>query len=291
MLSLEQLRQNAVLPTDEWLKLRDTIITLVRERLVARQLFDIMPVPATTQEWGYDRVKTEFASSPLIAKGASFPRDSYDLERIRFPMFKIGDGFTIPREDYLSGTFRSLSVEMMTRRVAEKEDQFLLVGDADFASGQGVNNFAGQTQAAAGVWASATPSAIYDDVRKAVSKLEAQKFTGPYSGVFHISQIANLRKFDTTSQRTALELVTGSPGLLDQVLISFAQTAGTGVIMQTGPDIAQLALAEDLTVEEPFYAVSSQRWEGNVYERFVPVFYQYGSVASKSDAIATLTSI
>src|SRR5437763_1351711 len=112
---------------------------------------------------------------------------------------------------------------MISLRVAEKEDNIHLVGSSGLASKQGINNFAGQTQAASGVWSAATPSAMYDDVRKAISKIEAQTFTGPYSAVFHISQIANLRKFDTTSQRTALELVTGSPGLLENVLISFAQ--------------------------------------------------------------------
>lgn len=292
MLTLDQLRANATFPTDELLELRDAIITQVRERLVMRQIMSIRQVPASAQEYGYDRIKTEFAGAAVVGKGSNFPRDRYDTERIKLTIFKIGDGFTIPREDYIAGQWRTQSLEQMVRRIAEKEDGFILDGDADLAPNAGALDFAGNTRAdgIAGGWPAGTPNQIYDEIRQTLALLEADKFGGPYTAVVPVARMSDLRKFDTTSQRTALELVTGDPGLVSTLLPSFASPVGTVLFLQAGSDIAELVMAEDLTVEEPQYMVSNQRWEGNVYERFVPVFYQYGTVAGKSDALATLTS-
>lgn len=294
MLSLNELRNNATLPEEEWQVIRDRIVTQVRERLVGRELMDILQVAATTQEYAYDRIKTEFASAQVIAKGADFPRDTYDTERPKVSILKIGDGFTIPREDYLSAQFQTQSIEQMIRRIAEKEDDVIFNGDAAFLPDGGAVDFAGNTRAdgITGGWpgASGTPNAIYDEVRQTVALLEADKFTGPFTMVVHPDRMSDLRKFDTTSQRTALELVVGEPGIVEKLLVSYAIAAGTVLIMQTGPDVAQLVLAEDLTVENPVYELQQQRFAGNVYERMVPVFYQYGTAAGKSDAIATLTS-
>ncbi len=296
MLSLEQLKNNAVLPTEEFQKIRDGIITAVREKLVGRQFMDILQVPATVQEYGYDRMKTEMAAATVIGKGGDFPRDIYDTERIKVPILKLGDGFTIPREDYLAGVFKTNSVDQMTRRMAEKEDNLIILGDTTFLSAGGMLNVAGNT-ATDGItsgWGDATngtPSAIYNEVRKALATMEVDKFTGPYVMIIGKDHFSDLRKFDTTSQRTAMELLTGDPGLVSTLVMSYALDNDTVLYMQTGSDIAQLIVAEDLTVEEPNYVYRQQRWEGNVYERLYPLFYQYGTVAGKTDAVCKHTGI
>ena len=295
MLTLEQLRNDATLPEEDWQIIKDGIIRAIRERLVGRQLMEILPLAPTVQEFGYDRMKTEHGDAVVVAKGGDFPRDVYDTERIKFPILKLGDGFTIPREDYLAGQFRTLSIEQMTRRVAEKEDKMIFDGDADFLAGGGALDYAGNSTTAAASWDTATVLQIYDDIRDITGKLEQDKFLGPYSMVVHANEMKNLRKYDTTAQTTVMELIFGPEGetadLLDQLLVSYGITDGNALVMTTGRDVAALAMAEDLTAEEPVYIARQQRFEGNVYERFVPVFYQYGSIAGKSDAIGKIISL
>lgn len=295
MLTLDELRNNATLPEEEWQVLREAILTAVRDRLVARKFMPIRQLPASAQEFGYDRVKTEFADAVVVGKGADFPRDTYDTERIKLSILKIGDGFTIPREDYLAGQFRTQSAEQMSRRVAEKEDKLIFDGDADFLAGGGALDYAGNSQTAAADWSTATVTQIYDDFRLLAGLLEADKFAGPYTVVVPAAEMANLRKYDTTAQTTALQLLMTDEGdvqgMWKQLLVSYGITASTVLMIQDGADVGELAMAEDLTVEEPVYMARQQRFEGNVYERFVPVFYQYGSTAGKSDAIGKIITL
>lgn len=302
MFTLDELRNNATLTEEEFQLIRDRILTAVRDRLVARQFMSVRQVPATTQEYGYDRVKTEFADAVVVGKGADFPRDQYDTERIKLPILKIGDGFTIPREDYLARQYRTQSLEQMTRRLAEKEDKLIFTGDASFLPNGGALDFAGNTQdaGASPAWDTASPSTIYSDIISAASLLEADKFGGPYTFVVHANELKNLRKFNSTDQTTVMSLLFGdgedmagaaARGVISRMLVSYGITDGNALLLQEGADIAELVVAEDLTVEEPAYVARQQRFEGNVYERLIPVFYQYGATAGQSEAICKIIDL
>jgi len=302
MFKLEELRNDATLTEEEFQLIRERILTAVRDRLVARQFMSLRQVPASTQEYGYDRVKSEFQDAVVVGKGADFPRDVYDTERLKLAILKIGDGFTIPREDYLSGQYRTQSLEQMTRRIAEKEDKLIFDGDANYLPNGGALDFAGNALDAgtSPAWDTATAAVIYSDIIGAASLLEADKFSGPFTLVVHANELKNLRKFTSAEQTTALSLLFGDgedmagsaqSGIISRMLVSYGITDGTALLIAEGADIAELVVAEDLTVEEPAYVARQQRFEGNVYERLVPVFYQYGAVAGKSDAICKITDL
>lgn len=284
----ELFAQNAELPAEATQELRAGFITAFRESLVGRRLMPTLPLPASSQSYAYDRIKTEPGTAKIIAKGALFPMDEYDLERLTVPIPKIGWGFKIPREDFLAGLIQNQQVDFARRRIAEKEDNLIFDGDADYNI-LGLLDFAGNTQAAAADWnTAATVAQIYDDVRLLIGKFEADKVQGPYTMVVHPEQASGLRKLEATNfARTARDLV---GELVDEVLVSYAIPDSTVLMMRRGSEVARLGIAEDLTVETPLYDADHQEYRGRGFERLIPIVYQYGATANKSDAIGTITA-
>jgi len=283
----ELFRENAELPEEAYRELRTGFISAFRDELVGRRLMPTLALPASTQSYAYDRIKSDPSMAAIVAKSAGFPYHEYDAERLTVAVPKIGWAFKIPREDFLAGVIQNQQVDFARRKIAEKEDSLIFDGDNDFGI-LGLMDFAGNTAGATADWAaSATVIEIYNDVKNIVGLLMADKVAGPYNMVVNPLQWVALGKYDTTAQRTAEELVRR---LVSDILVSYTVPDGTVLVMRTGPDIARLGVVEDLTVETPLYDADHQEYRGRAFERIVPIIYQYGSTANKSDAIATITS-
>jgi len=284
----ELFAQNAELPAEATLELRTGFIKAFRENLVGRQMMPTLPLPASAQSYAYDRIATEPGPARVIAKGALFPMDEYDAARLTVQIPKIGWGFKIPREDFLAGVVQNQSTDFARRRMQEKEDNMIFDGDADYNI-LGLLDYAGNTRAAVADWnTAATIIQIYDDVRLLIGQFEADKVQGPYTIVVHPEQASGLRKLETTNfARTARDLI---GELVDEVLVSYAIPDSTVLMMRRGSEIARLGVAEDLTVETPLYDADRQEYRGRAFERLIPIVYQYGATANKSDAIGTITA-
>ncbi len=287
----ELFRENAELPPEAFQELRAGFITAFRDSLVGRQIMPIRNLPASAQSFAYDRIKTEPNKAAFVGKGAIFPVDDFDLERKTLPVPKLGWAFKIPREDFLAGQIQNQQVDYARRRGAEAEDLLIFTGDDDFGY-LGLLDVYNNTRVAGGgsplAWdnASKTVVQMYDDVRTLIALMQADKVQGPYTMVVHPDEMASMGLFDTTSQRTAQELI---ERLVGSILESYTLTTTNVAVMRTGPDIAQLGVAEDLTLDVPLYDADRQEYRGRAYERLIPIFYQYGTTSNKSDAIGVIT--
>ncbi len=282
----ELFRNNDEMPEEAWEELRTGFLRPLEDELVGRRLLPIRRLARSTQVFSYDRIKTEPGPATIIAKGAVYPYDEYDIERIQIPIPKFGWAFQIPMEDWEAGIVQNEQTNWARRRMAEKEDGLIFTGDTDFNIG-GILDFVGNTVAVAGgAWSAASVSAIYDDVRAIIKLLLADVVQGPYSMVVHPDQWSELSKFDTTAQRTALQLVST---IIGQVLVSYSMTSGTVLVMRTGPEVAQLGMKEDITVVRPRFDEDTEVWKGKSRAQLIPIIYQQGAVANQNVAIGTIT--
>ena len=281
----ELFRNNDEMPLEAYEELRTGFIRPLEDQLVGRRLLPIRRLARSTQVFSYDRIKTEPGPATIIAKGSAYPYDEYDIERVTIPIPKFGWAFQIPMEDWEAGIIQNEQTNWARRRMAEKEDGLIFNGDADFNIG-GLLDFVGNTTAAAANWTTASVTQIYDDVRALIALFLADVVQGPYSMVLHPDQWSDLSKFDTTAQRTALQLVST---LIGQVLVSYTIPTGTVMMMRTGPEVAQLGMKEDITVTRPRFDDDTEVWKGKARAQLIPVIYQQGAVANQNVAIGTIT--
>ncbi len=282
----ELFRNNDEMPEEAFEELRKGFIRPLEDELVGRRLLPVRRLSRSTQVFSYDRIKTEPGPATIIAKGAVYPFDEYDIERIQIPIPKFGWAFQIPMEDWEAGIIQNEQTNWARRRMAEKEDSLIFNGDADFNIG-GLLDFVGNTNSATANWSTATVTEIYDDVRDLITLFLADVVQGPYSMVLNPDQWSDLSKFDTTAQRTALQLVST---LVGKILVSYTIPTGTVLMMRPGPEVAQLGMKEDITITRPRFDEDTEVWKGKARAQLIPVIYQQGTVANQNVAIGTITS-
>ena len=105
--------------------------------------------------------------------------------------------------------------------------------------------------------------------------------------VVNPTDASSLERFDTTSQFTARRLV---DTIVQQVLISDGMPADKAMVMRTGSDIAELGVVEDINLIRPRFDDDRDMFKGKVRARLIPIVYQYGAVAGKTDAIVDITN-
>ncbi len=290
MQSLNQLfRHNDEMPQESWEELRVGFIRFLKADLVARRLTPIRRLPLGTQTFSYDRIKTEGMGASIIGKGGIYPYDEYAIERISIDIVKIGRAYRIPMEDYEAGVVQNEQVVATRRFMQEREDSLILQGDSDYNI-LGLVDYAGNTNAAVAAWdqVGTTADEIYEDVRKTIRVLTEDNVRGPYTLVLAPVDNVDLAKIDVNEHRSAEELV---QRLVARIMVSDGLPADTALVMQTGAEIAQLGMVEDLSLKRPRFDEDLDLWKGKARGREIPIVYQYGATPDKTDAIATLTAI
>jgi len=254
-----------------------------------------------SREFGYDRtLGGGMQDAQIVAPGGDIPSDSpKGRERIMNAIHKIALQYNIPREDYINKNYLTQAVNKAIRKVAEKDNSVIVNGE-DTAGIPGLVDVpAGSIGPTNGTWDdnSDTGATPYLDLVKLLKQLRNQSNgafgQNPKALTLVIDPLTETDLYMTHLAETATDTNTMSKiqKLFGRVLVCPALTEGDMYLMETGREIGELVIAEDLTVEKADYVKKNQTYLGNIYERVLPVWYQHGDTAGKSTAIAELTGV
>lgn len=289
------------LPEDVVKTIRRKAIPLFKKRLSARKLLPVVNTDMRSREFGYDRtLGGDMQDAQIVAPGGDIPSDSpKGRERILNAIHKIALQYNIPREDYINKNYLTQAVNKAIRKVAEKDNSVIINGE-DTAGIPGLVDVpAGSIGPTNGTWDdnSETGATPYQDLVKLLKQLRNQSNgafgQNPKGLSLVIDPLTETDLYMTHLAETATDTNTMSKiqKLFGQVIICPALTEGDMYLMETGREIGELVIAEDLTVERADYVKKNQTYLGNIYERVLPVWYQHGDTAGKSTAIAELTGV
>lgn len=298
MLTYDELFQaNATIPQEWYETVRAAVIGVVDLALTGRNFFDVLQVPADQEQFSYDR-HTDVSAAALTPKGAEISRDVVAIQRGTFDIPQISKGYYIHRIDAMRKQFVNLSVRRAARKVAESLDSLLFLGTVGGITAPtvvGIDGAAVASTAATGDWGNVTTDVaeVYEDVNVMLKDLEATGTAGPSPTlVLNATQFGEARKLNINTDENALTLLREGLGVNIVRAYGPAVAEGTAyMIGDSGPDIMQAVVAEDVTTERAAYDLSRQSFLGNIYVRMLPVIYQYGSTTNKSDYIRKMTSL
>lgn len=283
----------AVLTQEQYLTLREKMITFVDPILVAREIISPLPVDEGTQTYGYDKLSTDMTAAEIISKYAPGSRDIINLDRKTKDVQILHKGFQVSRIDYKSslkaGTpIKTIGLNRATRKVAELEDSIIFKGDTT-RNLDGVDTVAGNTVTGGLNWGSGTPTDAlnpYTDVLNMQTALSEDGFDLKWIAL-NPTNYGEAGKKIPASDGTWLEMI---KGIVPTVRKSKTVTEGTILGGDKGEDVAELIIAEDFELLDPN---NDQQlvFTFDILHRIVPMFYEYGSVANKSDAFVKATGI
>lgn len=282
----------AVLTPEQYQTLRTKVIGVADLVLQGRNIIKALPVDEGTQEYGYDKL-TDMSAAEIISKYAPGSKDVIDLTRKTKPVPILHKGFRISRIDFQSsmrsGTpIKSTGLARAARKVAELEDKTIFMGDSTYGI-DGVDTVAGNSVTGGVNWGSGTPTDAlnpYTDILNAMAALEADGFEMKWL-TLHPTNYAEAGKKVTGAAGTWLEMI---KDLVPVILKSSQLAEGTFYGGDWGEDIAELIIPENYQLLDP--NVEGQRvYEFDIEHRVLPMFYEYGSVAGKSDAFVKGTGI
>ena len=301
MRNINRTKLEKELPEDVVKTLRKKVIPLFKKRLSARKLLPVINTDMRSREFGYDReLAGDMQDAQIVAPGGDIPSDSpKGRERILNAIHKIAKQYKIPREDYINRNYRTQSVNKTVRKVAEKDNSVIINGE-DTAGIPGLVDIpAGSIGPTNGKWDdnSEDGGTPYHDLVRLLKQLRNQSNgafgQNPKALTLVIDPLTETDLYMTHLAETATDTNTMSKiqKLFGRVLICPALTEGDLYLMETGREIGELVIAEDLTIERADYIKKNQTYLGNIYERVLPVWYQHGETAGKSTAIAELTGV
>ncbi len=275
----DQIVNDSSLTEEEFREIRTAVVGVQPRKIAGRAAIPTRKIDAGRQEYGWD-VQSDVGDADIIAKSTNFPGFKSDLVRSIVPILKHGLAFYIAREDLLSSRKYGEALDtrnaLATARLTiEKENTSIIQGNTLF----GVNGLyaaAGQTQAGS-VWASNDPEA---NIRAALKKLADYNFTGD-TLLVSTKTFYELHRRNTNTDRMYIELIRDAFSL--RVLEDKDIAEGTALLMQTGSEIAEVIVAEELDVENE-YKLEDQSYVFNTFLRSVPAVY-------KPNALCTLTGI
>lgn len=298
MLTYNELFQaNAQIPEEWFEEIRKAVIGVVDRRLTGRGLFDVQRIPADMEQFTYDRLN-DIGGASLTSKGGAIPRDVITLTRKTFQIPQISKGYFIHRIDAMKKMYVNLSVRRAARSVAEGIDSLLYLGTVNSLTAPtvvGIDGASVSSTVITGNWGAAATDAneIYEDINVMLKDLEATGTAGNRPQlVLNSVQYGEARKLNVNTDTNALMLMAEGLGLEISRAYAPAVADGTGyMIGDSGPDIMQVILAEDVTTERAAYDVERQSFIGNIFARLLPAIYQYGGTTDKSDYIRKMTGL
>lgn len=298
MLTYNELFQaNAQIPEEWYETVRKAVIGVVDLRLTGRDFFDVLQVPADQEQFSYDR-HTDVSDAALTAKGSEISRDVVAIQRGTFDIPQISKGYYIHRIDAMRRQYVNLSVRRAARKVAEGLDQLLFLGTVGGIAAPtvvGIDGASVSSTATTGDWgAVATDAAeIYEDVNVMLKDLETTGTAGSSPTlILNSTQFGEARKLNINTDENSLTLIREGLGVEVRRAYAPAVPDGTAyMIGDTGPDIMQVVIAEDVTTERAAYNLERQSFLGNIFVRMLPVIYQYGAGTNESEYIRKMTAL
>jgi len=282
----------AVLTLQQYQTLRTRVIGVADVELVARNIISPMNVDVGTQQYGYDKM-TDMSAAEIISKYAPGSKDMIDLTRKTENVPILHKGFRVSRIDLLSSeksgeSLRAIGLARATRKVAVLEDSTIINGNTTFGI-DGIETVYGNTVAGGLNWGTGTPTDAlnpYTDVLNLKSLLEADGFKLKYI-ILNPTNYGEAGKKITGAAGTWLEMI---EKIVPTVLQSTAVTEGAFYGGDMGEDIAELIIAENFQLLDPNNK-DQMVYDFDIIDRVLPMFYEYGSVTSKSDAFGKVTGI
>uniref|UniRef100_A0A6M3M408 Putative encapsulating protein for peroxidase n=1 Tax=viral metagenome TaxID=1070528 RepID=A0A6M3M408_9ZZZZ len=283
----------AVLTQEQYLTLRTKLIEFVDQILVAREIISPLRVDEGTQTYGYDKLSTDMTAAEIISKYAPGSRDIINLDRKSKDVAILHKGFQVSRIDYKSSLkagvpIKTIGLNRATRKVAELEDSIIFLGDAT-RNLDGVNTVAGNTVTGGLNWGTGTATDSlnpYTDILNMQTALAEDGFDLKWISL-NPTNYGEAAKKIPASDGTWMEMI---KDIVPSVLKSKTVTEGTILGGDKGQDVAELVIAEDFELLDPN---NDQQlvYIFDILHRIVPMFYEYGAVASKSDAFVKATGI
>lgn len=282
----------AVLTQEQYRTLRTKVIGVADTELVARGIIHPINVDAGTQEYGYDKL-TDMSAAEIISKYADGSFDMIDLTRRVKSVPILHKGFRASRVDLLSSrktgeSLRVVGLARATRLAANLEDSIIINGDSTHGL-SGIATIAENTMAGDQNWGTGTPtdaSNPYQDVLDAKTMVEADGHDMKFI-ILNPTNHGEAGKKITGAAGTWLEMI---EKIIPTVLKSTAVTEGSFVGGDMGEDIADLIIAEDFEILDPNND-DQITYKFSVIDRTLPIFYEYGSTANKSEAFVKVTGI
>ena len=282
----------AVLTTEQYRSLRTKVIGIADTALVAREIISPINEDVGTQEYGYDKL-TDMGPAEIISKYADGSFDMIDLTRRVKSVPILHKGFRASRIDMLSSkktgeSLRVVGLARATRLTAKLEDDIIINGDSVHGL-SGIATIAENTMAGDQNWGTGTPtdaSNPYQDVLDAKTMVETDGHEMKFI-ILNPTNMGEAGKKITGASGTWLEMI---KAIIPTVLKSTAVTEGTFVGGDMGEDIAQLIIAENFELLDPNND-GQITYKFSVIDRTLPIFYEYGSTANKSEAFIKVTGI
>lgn len=259
----------AVLPAELLLAISEVVEVQARATRIGRNLVQVEKVDAGAMTYKF-RKFTGFSNVEEIPEGSEFPLEGISYTDEAATIKKIGKAFLVTREEVLANKLHSIA--QLARDAAEvvalKEDELII---AELLTDAG-------NQVAGTVWTgNGNP---YNDVSNAIGKLE-EDFVKPSALVIHPLRMADLRKIDPNSMRSYKELIEG----LGLKIYTTPKIAADVALVLDTTKAGVLAVAEDITIEDPVYKAENQAYLVNVFERIAPVC-RYPNAVCKITEIA-----
>jgi len=289
------------LPEDVVKTIRKKMVPHFKKRLNARTLLPPLDVDPKTREFGYwNDTEDNSQDAEIVMPGGSIPRDKPDArKRITNMIVKNIRGYELSREDYLNKEYVNRDTLKCIRKVAEKDDDVIINGSVK-GDVPGLDDVAFQTLSPQnGTWddhsdSGATP---YADVVKMVETLRTQSdetFGLNTKGLRLVmdsqteSQLHLSHGAESKTDKTSLQRIANYVGRVD--VIPTVPTGGA-YLLETGREIGEYIVAEDITVEKADYEKENQSYIGNVFCRTLPLWYQHGPDPSATTAIVKMDGL
>jgi len=285
-------------PREAAQEIKDEALPVWQNELKGRHICPPRGVASATREYGYDKDQSSEDAAPIIAPGGDIPRDSAKAkERIINTIHKIAKGYSITMEDWQVGDVVDRTVRKLSRDVALGENSLIFSGDGDLEI-YGLTDVPAVSESGSD-WTdrSDTGGTPYTDLIDLAQSMDDQSggrfgMTEDMTLVLHSNTAKYLKLWYQNEVEkggpTAMELISGE---FDNILTTREIEKTSAYVMHTGPEIAELIVADDFTVEDPQYKNENQRYETNMYQRVLPVFYQYGDTSAQTEAVAELTDL
>ncbi len=274
MRQLNQILNDASLSTEEFREVRSAVIEPKYVNLAGRQVCPVRKVSIGRQEFGFDTL-TDVGAADVVAKATNFPGMAIDKARELIPVLKHGVSFNIAREDLLSSreygeALNTVMARRASRLTQNKENETIILQNA-LSGVSGLYASVGGTFGGA-TWATVAniPLAIMGAMLAMGDEFE------PTDLLLHKDQYLETYQRAANTDLTELEKIQ-KLGITVRVDRNIA--TGTGLLMQSGADIAELIVAEDLDVEED-YVLSNQSYSFNTFLRSVPAVYEANALIS-----------
>ena len=279
----------AVLTQEQVETIRTKMIGVVDKLLVGRQILNPVNVDAGTQTYGYDKL-TDMSDAEVIDKFSNGSKDMYSVARSTVDVPILHKGFTVSRIDLMSSektgeSIKTVGLARSARAVAELEDKLTFVGDATYGI-NGIEQIFGETKAAAQVWSTAATETKnpYRDVLNAITEMD-------YDPDFLVLERTNYKEaMHKIPDQADTWMSMIKSDLVPNVYESTSVVHGTAYLGLVGDDIADMIIAENYNVLDA--NLDGQIvYDFDIINRVIPVFYDYGSTAGKSDMYCKMTSL